>query len=328
MPRSVSKVLIVSTPSIEGCPVTHYAGFVTARAVMGAGLLKDMGAWLTDWSGGRSGGYEEELERATQAVLKELQRKAARLGANCILSVSVQTEAIGGKNLSMLAVAAEGTAVVVDFAQSKYPGIIAESKAQAKPIEKQLNPMAQARLFAFTQGLRSGRFVHDSGGLSTALGASEAAWDEIDLNDVFALWFGKSPVPFGNDEGIGAIEFLRSRKAAEVAHALVACTWDPTEDAASADAIVRGVYRDPFDMGAALVLLRAKNNAAAQVVGLRLICEQPVIVQPTAASQDQLAELEAALKSVPDLRTGSEYASRDRALELLAQVRDGLASRA
>ncbi len=294
---------------------------------MGAGVFKDMGAWLAVWAGGRSGGYEEELERATQAALTELRRKAAALDANCILSVSVQTEAIGGKNLSMLAVAVEGTAVEVDFTQSKYPGIIAESNAPAKPIEKQMNLMAQARLFAFTQGLRKGRFMHDSGGISPALGVSEAVWDEIDLNDVFEVWFGSARVPFGDNDGLGAIEYLRSRKAAEVAHALVRHSWDPTEHRASVDAILRGVHCDPFDFVAALVLLRAKNRVAGQVIGLRLICEMPMIVEPAADSQRDLAELEAALKSVPDMRTGSKYSSRDRALEIVAGVRKELGSR-
>lgn len=107
MPRKHAHVLLVSTPTIEACPITAYSGFVTTRIVMGTGFFKDLDASVRDIAGGRSGGYEAELDEATQRALDELREKAAKLGANCVLSVSVQIESISGKGNSMLAVAAE-----------------------------------------------------------------------------------------------------------------------------------------------------------------------------------------------------------------------------
>mgnify|MGYP002852259634 CR=1 FL=1 len=329
MPAPASSVLVVSTPSIEGCPVTRYAGFVTARAVLGAGVLKDMGAWFSDMAGGRAGGYEAELESATETALDELRRKAEVLGANCVLSVSVQTEAIGGKSLSMLAVAAEGTAVVVDFQQSPHPGVArAVASGQARPVQAELGPFDQARLSALTQGLREGRFAHPSQGMSPALGEAEAVWHEIDALDVLRVWLGKPPVPLGDDEGLGAVSYLRAQGAVELARALARCGAEEVSDAKVADALMRGLHRDPFDFEAALELLHPRACAVAHVVALRLICELPIVFAHATGVGPALRELEAAVQALPEVRTGSKYSSRARALELLQEMRKEFGVRA
>ena len=61
--------------------------------------------------GGRSAGYEEELESARQAALAEMESRAARLGANAVVGVNIDYEVLGQGN--MLMVSATGTAVVV-----------------------------------------------------------------------------------------------------------------------------------------------------------------------------------------------------------------------
>ena len=61
--------------------------------------------------GGRSAGYEEELESARQAALAEMESHAARLGANAVVGVNIDYEVLGQGN--MLMVSATGTAVVV-----------------------------------------------------------------------------------------------------------------------------------------------------------------------------------------------------------------------
>ena len=61
--------------------------------------------------GGRSAGYEEELESARQAALAEMESHAVRLGANAVVGVNIDYEVLGQGN--MLMVSATGTAVVV-----------------------------------------------------------------------------------------------------------------------------------------------------------------------------------------------------------------------
>ena len=62
---------------------------------------------------GRSAGYEEELQKAREEALKELEQRAAAMGANAVIGVDIDYEVLGADN-GMLMVTASGTAVVVD----------------------------------------------------------------------------------------------------------------------------------------------------------------------------------------------------------------------
>lgn len=104
-------MLVTTTPTIEGKPIQRYLGIVTGEAVMGANILKDLFAGLTDIVGGRSGVYERELRRAQEIAMTEMQQAASALGANAIVGVDLDYETVG-QNGSMLMVTVSGTAVV------------------------------------------------------------------------------------------------------------------------------------------------------------------------------------------------------------------------
>jgi uncharacterized protein YbjQ (UPF0145 family) len=103
-------VIISTTTSIEGRPVTAYLGIVTGEAILGANLFKDIFAGVRDIVGGRSGAYEKELRKAREIALQELEQAASALGATAVIGVDIDYETIeaGG---SMLMVTASGTAV-------------------------------------------------------------------------------------------------------------------------------------------------------------------------------------------------------------------------
>lgn len=110
MENKRKRMIVTTTPSIEGQPVTEYLGIVSGEAIMGANMFKDMFAGIRDIVGGRSGAYEEELRRAKDIALSEMQDNAAHMGANAILGVDLDYETVGS-NGSMLMVTASGTAV-------------------------------------------------------------------------------------------------------------------------------------------------------------------------------------------------------------------------
>ncbi|MDE2750470.1 MAG: heavy metal-binding domain-containing protein [Chloroflexota bacterium] len=103
-------MIVTTTPSVEGQQVVEYLGVVSGEAVMGANMFKDIFAGIRDIVGGRSGAYEEELRRAKDIALQEMQDNARGLGANAVLSVDLDYETVGS-NGSMLMVSASGTAV-------------------------------------------------------------------------------------------------------------------------------------------------------------------------------------------------------------------------
>lgn len=104
------KMIITTTPNIEGYQIAEYKGIVVGEAIMGANVVRDLFASITDIVGGRSGAYESKLQDARETALHELEQRARALGANAVVGVDLDYEVLGQ---SMLMVSASGTAVVI-----------------------------------------------------------------------------------------------------------------------------------------------------------------------------------------------------------------------
>ena len=92
-------MIITTTQSIEGQTIREYKGVVVGEAIMGANIVRDFFASITDVIGGRSGAYEQKLADGAHAR-----------GANAVVGVDLDYEVVGE---SMLMVSMSGTAVVV-----------------------------------------------------------------------------------------------------------------------------------------------------------------------------------------------------------------------
>lgn len=103
-------MIVTTTSNIEGRRIVTYHGIVVGEAIMGANVVRDFFASVTDIVGGRSGAYESKLQDAREVALKEMQDRAARLGANAVVGVDLDYEVLGQ---SMLMVSASGTAVTL-----------------------------------------------------------------------------------------------------------------------------------------------------------------------------------------------------------------------
>ncbi|MGH2444503.1 MAG: heavy metal-binding domain-containing protein [Candidatus Limnocylindria bacterium] len=98
-----------TTPGVEGRKISEYLGIVTGEAILGANIVKDLFAGIRDIVGGRSAAYEEELRRARELALGEMQAEASSRGADAVVGVDLDYETVGGGG--MLMVSASGTAV-------------------------------------------------------------------------------------------------------------------------------------------------------------------------------------------------------------------------
>jgi len=105
-------MILSTTPSLEGQPISRYLGVVTAETIVGANVFRDFMAGLRDFFGGRSGSYEEVLRQAKETALQELSERAAERGANAVVGIDLDYETVGNGG-SMLMVVVSGTAVVV-----------------------------------------------------------------------------------------------------------------------------------------------------------------------------------------------------------------------
>lgn len=102
-------MIVTTTPSVEGYQIASYKGIVVGEAILGANIIRDVFAGITNILGGRSGAYEEELAKARDVALKEMEERAADRGATAVVGVDLDYEVIN----NMLMVSASGTAVVL-----------------------------------------------------------------------------------------------------------------------------------------------------------------------------------------------------------------------
>lgn len=106
-------MIVTTTPSVEGRRITEYKGVVFGEVIAGVNFVKDFVAGLSNFFGGRSGTYEEELINARQQAMDEMEQRAAQLGADAVVGVDIDYEVLVADN-GMLMVTASGTAVRLD----------------------------------------------------------------------------------------------------------------------------------------------------------------------------------------------------------------------
>ena len=106
-------MIITTTNNVPGMEIVEYKGLATGEVVAGINFIKDIGAGLRNFFGGRSQGYEDEIIQARAEVLKELEARAAEMGANAVIGVRIDFDALGSNGNNMLLVTVTGTAVVV-----------------------------------------------------------------------------------------------------------------------------------------------------------------------------------------------------------------------
>jgi len=106
-------MILTTTPTVEGRTITQYHCIVFGEVISGVNVLKDFTAGLSNFFGGRSNTYEEELMNARTQALSELEQRAVRLGADAVVGIDVDYEVLGSDN-GMLMVTVSGTAVSLD----------------------------------------------------------------------------------------------------------------------------------------------------------------------------------------------------------------------
>lgn len=105
--------IITSTNSIEGGKITKYFGVINNNVVVGTNLFSDIGASFLDIFGGNSSSYQKKLKDIYDTSIQNLKVKARELGANGILSLSIDFDEISGGGKSMFMISVSGTAVLI-----------------------------------------------------------------------------------------------------------------------------------------------------------------------------------------------------------------------
>jgi len=103
-------MLTTTTDSLQGFEVVEYLGIVMGETILGANIIRDVMATVTDYIGGRSGAYEETLAKSRKAALEEMTDRARIMGADAVVAIDLDYETVGSRG-AMLMVTCSGTAV-------------------------------------------------------------------------------------------------------------------------------------------------------------------------------------------------------------------------
>lgn len=104
-------MLITTTNSIENAKVEKYLGVITTNLVIGTGFFSDFTASFSDFFGGMSGTYREQMDTLYEKAYDSLSQKARTLGADAILGFKIDFDEISGKGKQMFMISVSGTAV-------------------------------------------------------------------------------------------------------------------------------------------------------------------------------------------------------------------------
>jgi len=106
-------VIVSTTNTVEGKKIKEYKGIVFGEVITGVNIVKDFMAGVRDIFGGRSQSYENELVKAREGALSEMQKRASQMGADAVVGVDVDYEVLGQSG-SMMMVTISGTAVTFE----------------------------------------------------------------------------------------------------------------------------------------------------------------------------------------------------------------------
>ena len=106
--KSVIVIPCSTTPYIAGREILSTQGVVCGETILGANIIRDFAASITDIVGGRSGMYESKLRQGREMAITEMMEDAITMGADAVVGVDIDYESLGR---TMLMVCASGTAV-------------------------------------------------------------------------------------------------------------------------------------------------------------------------------------------------------------------------
>lgn len=105
---------IYTMDRIPNMEITEAKGAVLNEQVFSVDIVTDTLSGLGSIFGGHSSSYTDEYRKGREAVVKGLEEKAEKMGANAIVGLKVQYGQFINSEIMIITVAANGTAVVLE----------------------------------------------------------------------------------------------------------------------------------------------------------------------------------------------------------------------
>ena len=104
-------MIITTTDTPPGREARETLGIVAGEAILGVNIFRDLFAGIRDIIGGRSKGYQKALREAREHAMADMAAEAEALGADAVIGVDIDYEAVDTQKGAMLLVSCNGTAV-------------------------------------------------------------------------------------------------------------------------------------------------------------------------------------------------------------------------
>jgi len=96
------KVVVTTTPGIDGHKVIEYLGIESVEFVIGTGLFSEITTDIQDIFGARSSAFEKKLSTAKKQAMAMLKFRAAEKGANAVVAIDIDYTEFTGNRIALI----------------------------------------------------------------------------------------------------------------------------------------------------------------------------------------------------------------------------------
>lgn len=114
--RAAEKIIVSTTPTIDGYWVRNYIGIESVEFVIGTGPLSEISSSFSDLFGQRSSAFESKLAMAKKHVMDALKVVAVQKGADAVIGIDLDYTEFSGNRVGLVI---SGTLVQLE---RKQPG--------------------------------------------------------------------------------------------------------------------------------------------------------------------------------------------------------------
>jgi len=96
------KIVVTTTPGIDGYRVRQYLGTESVEFVIGTGVFSEVSSSFADFFGLRSSAFEQKLRHAKEYAMNALKFLAAEKGANAVVAVDIDYTEFSGNRIAII----------------------------------------------------------------------------------------------------------------------------------------------------------------------------------------------------------------------------------
>jgi uncharacterized protein YbjQ (UPF0145 family) len=100
--QAAGKVIVTTTPKVDGCQVVVYLGIESVEFVIGTGVFSEVSSSIADFFGARSSAFETKLRAAKNHAMNALKYIAAEKGANAVIGIDLDYTEFSGNRIALI----------------------------------------------------------------------------------------------------------------------------------------------------------------------------------------------------------------------------------